>query len=93
MVLVELTCKAPSPERARTPNVTHFLIKVELAAETADGMALAPVPANIAQKLTGFQERGRPRPLDPHVDSKTQMNWDFVYIGRATLTVARLRVP
>ncbi len=54
--------------RACSPRVTHSLIKIELTAETADGITLAPVPANIAQKWTGFQERGRPRPLNPPVD-------------------------
>ncbi len=33
-----------------TPNVTHFLLKAVLAAETANGMALSPVLVNIAQK-------------------------------------------
>ncbi len=42
--------------------------------------------------MTGFLERGHPRPLNPLSDSEDS-NWDFVYIARATLTVARQRVP
>ncbi len=33
----------------------------DLARGLADGITLAPVTAYIAQKQTGFQERGRPR--------------------------------
>ncbi len=50
-VIVKIACETPIPVRARTPNVTHF--------RTIGSAFLWALP----KRLSGFSERGRPRPL------------------------------